>query len=106
MSCDSRNLLAARPLALGAARVKHLHVATRPVHGGESHDLLERLPAADGYRIKILPAFENFRSENSIADARRIHELVEAHVRRVPEQFLWVHRRFKGLDASYPDYYA
>jgi KDO2-lipid IV(A) lauroyltransferase len=27
-------------------------------------------------------------------------------VRRVPEQYLWIHRRFKGLSAEYPDYYG
>jgi Kdo2-lipid IVA lauroyltransferase/acyltransferase len=26
-------------------------------------------------------------------------------VRLVPEQYLWIHRRFKGLSADYPDYY-
>jgi lauroyl/myristoyl acyltransferase len=24
----------------------------------------------------------------------------------VPEQYLWVHRRFKGLASDYPDYYG
>jgi KDO2-lipid IV(A) lauroyltransferase len=32
--------------------------------------------------------------------------LLEAHIRRVPEQYFWVHRRFKGLSADYPDYYG
>jgi len=27
-------------------------------------------------------------------------------VRRSPEQYLWIHRRFKGLTPDYPDYYA
>ncbi len=24
----------------------------------------------------------------------------------MPEQYLWVHRRFKGLSSDYPDYYG
>jgi hypothetical protein len=24
----------------------------------------------------------------------------------VPDQYLWVHRRFKGLSNDYPDYYG
>ena len=36
----------------------------------------------------------------------RFNQLIETHVRRVPEQYLWIHRRFKGLDAAYPNYYA
>jgi len=31
---------------------------------------------------------------------------IEAQARRVPEQYLWIHRRFKGLSADYPNYYA
>jgi lauroyl/myristoyl acyltransferase len=27
-------------------------------------------------------------------------------VRRSPEQYLWIHRRFKGLTADYPNYYS
>jgi len=27
-------------------------------------------------------------------------------VRLAPEQYLWIHRRFKGLTADYPDYYG
>jgi len=26
-------------------------------------------------------------------------------VARDPAQYWWIHRRFKGLDAAYPDYY-
>ena len=26
-------------------------------------------------------------------------------MRRVPAQYLWIHRRFKGLTPDYPDYY-
>ena len=66
----------------------------------------ERLPGADGYRVTIHPPFKDFPSGDSIADTRRFHALIEEHVRLVPEQYLWVHKRFKGLDASYPAYYA
>ena len=64
----------------------------------------ERLP--DGsYRVVIHPAMENFPSDDPVEDARRFNELIEAQVRRVPDQYLWIHRRFKGLTADYPDYY-
>jgi lauroyl/myristoyl acyltransferase len=32
--------------------------------------------------------------------------LIEAQARRVPTQYLWIHRRFKGLSADYPNYYG
>ncbi len=65
----------------------------------------ERLPGSAGYRAVIQPALENFPSDDPAADTARFNALIEAQVRKVPEQYLWIHRRFKGLDAGYPDYY-
>lgn len=64
----------------------------------------ERLPSGK-YRMVIYPMLENFPSDDPVADAKRFNELIEAQVRRVPEQYLWIHRRFKGLTADYPDFY-
>jgi KDO2-lipid IV(A) lauroyltransferase len=66
----------------------------------------ERLPGTHGYRAVIHPPLENFPSDSPAADAERFNHLIEAEVRRVPEQYLWIHRRFKGLTDDYPDYYA
>jgi KDO2-lipid IV(A) lauroyltransferase len=66
----------------------------------------ERLPGSSGYRMVIQPLLENFPTDNPAADARRFNELIEAQVRRVPAQYLWIHRRFKGLTPDYPNYYA
>jgi Kdo2-lipid IVA lauroyltransferase/acyltransferase len=65
----------------------------------------QRLPGTQGYRAVIHPPLENFPSDCAAADAERFNHLIEAQVRRVPEQYLWIHRRFKGLSADYPDYY-
>lgn len=64
----------------------------------------ERLPGGK-YRMVIYPMLEDFPSDDPIADARRFNTLIEVQVRRVPEQYLWIHRRFKGLTPDYPDYY-
>ena len=66
----------------------------------------ERLPGTAGYRVVIGPALENFPGVDPIQDVERFHALLEAQIRRVPEQYFWVHRRFKGLSADYPDYYG
>ncbi len=55
----------------------------------------ERLPGAAGYRLRLLPALEDFPSGDERADTQRINDVIEAEVRRIPEQYLWVHRRFK-----------
>lgn len=66
----------------------------------------ERLPGSGGYRAVIQPALENFPSECPRADAERFHRLIEAQVRAAPDQYLWIHRRFKGLTPDDPDYYG
>jgi Kdo2-lipid IVA lauroyltransferase/acyltransferase len=66
----------------------------------------ERLPGKAGYRVVIGPAFENFPSPDPVEDVERYNRLLEAQVRLVPDQYLWVHRRFKGLSSDYPDYYG
>jgi KDO2-lipid IV(A) lauroyltransferase len=66
----------------------------------------ERLPGSQGYRMVIAPMLENFPSDDPAADAERFNHLIEAQVRQIPAQYLWIHRRFKGLAAGDPDYYA
>jgi KDO2-lipid IV(A) lauroyltransferase len=48
-----------------------------------------------GYVVRIYPPFENFPSKDPIADTRQFHQLIEAHVRQHPEQYLWAYKRFK-----------
>ncbi len=66
----------------------------------------ERLPGAQGYRAVVHPAFDNFPSDCPVADTERFNHLIEAQVHKVPDQYLWIHRRFKGLSDDYPDYYG
>lgn len=55
----------------------------------------ERLPGTQGYRLKLHPPLQDFPSEDDIKDARRVNELIEHHVHEIPDQYLWIHRRFK-----------
>jgi KDO2-lipid IV(A) lauroyltransferase len=66
----------------------------------------ERLPGNAGYRVVIGAPFENFPGADIVDDVERYNRLLEAQVRLVPEQYLWVHRRFKGLSSDYPNYYG
>ena len=56
----------------------------------------ERLPHGQGYQLNIYPALENFPGDDEVENATRINELIAAHVRKVPDQYLWLHRRFKS----------
>ena len=64
----------------------------------------ERLPNGR-YRMVIMPPLQDFPSDDAQQDALHFHQLIEEHVRKVPAQYLWIHRRFKGLSADYPNYY-
>jgi KDO2-lipid IV(A) lauroyltransferase len=66
----------------------------------------ERLPGQAGYRVVIGPAFEDFPSCDAVHDVERFNALLQAQILKIPEQYLWMHRRFKGLSADYPDYYG
>lgn len=65
----------------------------------------ERLPGGRGYRVTISPMLADFPSKDAALDAERFNKMIEAHVRRVPEQYLWIHRRFKGLGTEHADHY-
>lgn len=66
----------------------------------------QRLDNGRGYRLVIHPAIDQFPSNDEVRDAARINTLIGQHVRRVPEQYLWMHRRFKtrphGEPSPYP----
>ncbi len=58
------------------------------------------------YELVLLPAFDDFPGDDPVADTRRYIEALETHVRSCPEQYFWIHRKFKDLPDGYPDYYA
>jgi len=58
------------------------------------------------YEMILLPAFDNFPSDDPVADTRRYNAVLEEHVRTCPEQYFWIHRKFKDLPEEYPDFYA
>lgn len=58
------------------------------------------------YVITVLPALQDFPGDDPVADTMKYVAALEAHVRGCPEQYLWLHRKFKNLPEGYPDYYA
>ena len=65
----------------------------------------ERLP--DGrYRVEIGAPLEDFPSADAVADTARSMAVVEAAIRRAPEQYLWLHKRFKTRPDGGPSPYA
>ena len=53
------------------------------------------LPDGQGYVTEIGDAWENFPTDDAEADTIRMNAWIEGAVRTMPEQYYWVHRRFK-----------
>ena len=57
------------------------------------------------YRVTFFPALDNFPSGDEAADAARINQVIVQGVRLAPEQYFWVHRRFKWRPKGERDVY-
>jgi len=58
-----------------------------------------------GYRLRIEPALEGFPSNDVQQDTQRINDLYAEWVKLAPEQYNWIHRRFKTQpDGNPPPY--
>ena len=58
------------------------------------------------YRVEIGAPLEDFPGKDAHADTARVMALIEAQVRRAPEQYLWIHKRFKTQPDGRPSPYA
>jgi Kdo2-lipid IVA lauroyltransferase/acyltransferase len=67
---------------------------------------LRRLPDELVYVLQFESPLEGFPSDDPITDTSRLVAKLEAFVRTCPEQYWWVHQRFKGRPAPFPDIYA
>ena len=66
--------------------------------------LPRRLPEG-GYILTIKPPLENFPSDDPEADTKQYVAVLEEHIRSCPEQYYWVHRKYKNLPEPLPNYY-
>jgi len=66
----------------------------------------ERKKDGSGYIIWIEPPLEDFPTGDDVQDATIVNASIEKFVRQNPEQYLWIHKRFKtrppGEPAIYP----
>ncbi len=58
------------------------------------------------YRVEVSPPIEGFPSGDAEADLARINAILESQVRRAPEQYWWIHRRFKTRPPGEPPFYG
>lgn len=60
---------------------------------------------ADGYEARFYPAWENYPTDDAEADARRMNAFLEERIREMPDQYFWVHKRFKTRPEGEANFY-
>ena len=58
------------------------------------------------YQLHISPVLKEFPSKDAQSDTDRINQGIEDMVKQAPEQYLWLHKRFKTRPQDEPDFYA
>ena len=58
-----------------------------------------------GYEVQVQPAWTDYPSEDVAADTALMNRRLEEWIRAMPEQYYWVHKRFKTRPAGEPSVY-
>ncbi len=64
-----------------------------------------QLPRGAGYELIFKPSLAGFPSGDARSDAARMNREIERLVRELPEQYFWVHKRFKTRPPGEPNFY-
>ncbi len=64
------------------------------------------LPGGEGYALEIEPPWEGFPTADLAADTRRMNAYIERKASEIPEQYLWMHKRFKTRPPGEARFYA
>lgn len=64
-----------------------------------------QLPGSGGYVARFYPAWPDFPSGDDAVDTRRMNAFIEERVEEMPEQYFWMHKRFKTRPAGETRFY-
>lgn len=67
--------------------------------------LTRMLPGGQGYQVELGEPWGDFPTEDIEADVARMNAAIESYVLTMPEQYYWVHKRFKTRPAGVPPRY-
>ena len=62
--------------------------------------------AKHGYEMSFEKPLKNYPSGNAIKDASKTNQILEKQILKNPEQYLWVHRRFKTRPEGEENFYS
>lgn len=66
---------------------------------------VNQLPGARGFEIIFEPALENYPQGDDYKDALTMNQVTENLIRRYPDQYFWLHKRFKTRPEGEPPFY-
>jgi KDO2-lipid IV(A) lauroyltransferase len=55
--------------------------------------------------LEFYPAWDNFPSDDVVADTQRMNSFLEQRIREQPEQYFWLHKRFKTRPEGHEKFY-
>jgi Kdo2-lipid IVA lauroyltransferase/acyltransferase len=58
-----------------------------------------------GYAVEVLPSWSDFPSDDAVADTARMNAALQSYIDPMPEQYYWVHKRFKDRPDGESDIY-
>jgi KDO2-lipid IV(A) lauroyltransferase len=59
----------------------------------------------EGYDIELLPPWEDFPTADAVADTALMNQRLQGYIDTMPEQYYWVHKRFKTRPPGEPPVY-
>jgi len=59
-----------------------------------------------GYEVQVHPAWSGYPGDDPVADTALMNRRLEDWIRTMPEQYYWVHKRFKTRPAGEPSVYG
>lgn len=57
------------------------------------------------YEVTLHPAWQHYPSDDIVADTTRMNAFIEQQARTMPEQYYWLHKRFKTRPEGEPRFY-
>lgn len=58
-----------------------------------------------GYEVQVMPSWSDFPSDDAVADTALMNRRLEDYIATMPDQYFWVHKRFKDRPPGLPAVY-